>query len=139
MTVQQSNADAVAGFYEAMARGDHSAMALFAEDVEFHMPEVLPHGGTIQGRDALGAYFGEVMGRWDDFRVPLDDLVDGGDRVVALGRFCGRPKANGRYVEIPFARGRPQKRPMATTRSPPSTRSSSAARKSSQRPSTSPK
>ncbi len=33
----------------------------------------------------------------------LDDMVDGGDRVVALGRFCGRPKANGRYVEIPFA------------------------------------
>ena len=34
---------------------------------------------------------------------PLDDLVDGGDRVVALGRFCGRPRASGRYVEIPFA------------------------------------
>jgi ketosteroid isomerase-like protein len=29
--------------------------------------------------------------------------VDGGDRVVALGRFCGRPRANGRYVEVPFA------------------------------------
>ena len=103
MTVQQSNADAVAGFYEAMARGDHSAMALFAEDVEFHMPEVLPHGGAIRGRDNLAAYFGEVLGRWDDFRAALDDLVDGGERVVAIGRFCGRPRANGRYVEIPFA------------------------------------
>jgi ketosteroid isomerase-like protein len=29
--------------------------------------------------------------------------VDGGERVVALGRFCGRPTATGRYVEIPFA------------------------------------
>ena len=103
MAVTSSNADLVAGFYEGMARGDHSVMALFADDVEFCMPEVLPHGGTIHGRDALGAYFGDVMGRWDDFRAPLDDLVDGGDRVVALGRFCGRPKANGRYVEIPFA------------------------------------
>ena len=97
------NAELVRGFYEAMARGDHSAMELFAPDVEFHMPEVLPHGGTIRGREALGAYFGEVLSRWDDFRAELDDIVDGDARVVALGRFCGRPKANGRYVEIPFA------------------------------------
>jgi ketosteroid isomerase-like protein len=98
-----SNAELVRGFYEAMARGDHSAMGLFAPDVEFAMPEILPHGGTIRGLEALGAYFGEVQGRWDDFRAELDDLVDGDARIVALGRFCGRPKVNGRYVEIPFA------------------------------------
>ena len=97
------NAELVRGFYEAVARGDMSAMGLFAPDVEFHMPDVLPHGGTIRGREALGAYFGEVQGRWDDFRAELDDIVDGDARIVALGRFCGRPKANGRYVEIPFA------------------------------------
>jgi len=97
------NAERVRAFYAAAAEGDPAAMDVFADDVEFTMPDVLPHGGVIRGRDALGAYFGEVQGRWDDFRVPLDDLVDGGDRVVALGRFCGRPKANGRYVEIPFA------------------------------------
>jgi len=39
----------------------------------------------------------------EDFRAELDDLVDGGDRVVAMGRFCGRPKVSGRYVEVPFA------------------------------------
>jgi ketosteroid isomerase-like protein len=97
------NAELVRGFYEAVARGDHSAMDVFALDVEFQMPDVLPHGGTIRGREALGAYFGEVQGRWDDFRAELDDIVDGDARVVALGRFCGRPKANGRYVEVPFA------------------------------------
>ena len=97
------NAERVRGFYEAVARGDHSAMEVFAPDVAFQMPEVLPHGGTIHGREALGAYFGEVQARWDDFRAELDDIVDGDARVVALGRFCGRPKANGRYVEIPFA------------------------------------
>ena len=97
------NAELVRGFYEAAARGDHSAMELFAPDVEFHMPDVLPHGGTMHGREALGTYFGEVQGRWDDFRAELDDIVDGDARIVALGRFCGRPKANGRYVEIPFA------------------------------------
>lgn len=97
------NADLVRAFYEAAAAGDPAAMDVFADDVEFTMPEVLPHGGTIRGRAALGAYFGDVQGRWDDFRVELDDMVDGDERVVALGRFCGRPKATGRYVEVPFA------------------------------------
>ncbi len=97
------SAELVRSFYAAAAAGDPAAMEVFAPDVEFRMPDVLPHGGTIQGRDALGSYFAEVQGRWDDFRVELDDLVDGGDRVVALGRFCGRPRANGRYVEVPFA------------------------------------
>jgi ketosteroid isomerase-like protein len=97
------NADLVRGFYAAAAAGDPRAMELFAGDVEFRMPEVLPHGGVIHGREALAGYFGDVRGRWDGFRAELDDLVDGGERVVALGRFCGRPKANGRYVEVPFA------------------------------------
>ena len=97
------NADLVRAFYAAAAAGDPRAMHVFAPDVRFCMPDVLPHGGTIEGREALGAYFGEVQGRWDDFRAELDDLVDGGERVVAMGRFCGRPKANGRYVEVPFA------------------------------------
>lgn len=97
------NADLVRAFYEAAAAGDPAAMDVFADDVEFTMPEVLPNGGTIRGRAALGAYFGDVQGRWDDFRVELDDMVDGDERVVALGRFCGRPKATGRYVEVPFA------------------------------------
>lgn len=78
-------------------------MELFDPGVRFRMPDVLPHGGVIEGRDALGVYFGDVQARWDDFRAELDDLVNGDERVVALGRFCGRPKVNGRYVEIPFA------------------------------------
>jgi ketosteroid isomerase-like protein len=97
------NAELVRGFYAAAAAGDPGAMEIFATDVEFAMPEVLPHGGVIRGRDALGAYFGEVQGRWDDFRAVLDDLVDGDERVVALGRFCGRPTVSGRDTEIPFA------------------------------------
>ncbi len=98
-----ANGERVRSFYERMAQGDFAAMEIFHPEVEFAMPEVLPHGGTIVGRDALAAYFGEVQSRWDDFSANADDFIDGGDRVVALGRFCGRPKANGRYVEIPFA------------------------------------
>ena len=98
-----ANGDLVRGFYERMARGDFGAMEVFHPQVEFVMPEVLPHGGTIAGRDSLGAYFSEVQSRWDGFRADADEFVDGEDRVVALGSFKGTPQASGRYVEIPFA------------------------------------
>ena len=98
-----ANGERVRRFYDQAARGDPDMLDVMDPDVEFVMPEVLPHGGVIRGRQALGAYFGEVMGRWDDFRVVADDVIDGGSRVVAVGRFCGRPKVSGRYVEIPFA------------------------------------
>ena len=86
-----ANGERVRSFYERMAQGDFAAMEIFHPEVEFAMPEVLPHGGTIVGRDALAAYFGEVQSRWDDFSANADEFIDGGDRVVALGRFCGRP------------------------------------------------
>jgi ketosteroid isomerase-like protein len=101
--VMPTSADLVRAFYAAAAAGEPAAMQFFDPDIEFRMPDVLPHGGTIHGVEALGRYFGEVQGRWEDFRAELDDTVDGGDRVVALGRFCGRPRASGRYVEVPFA------------------------------------
>ncbi len=97
------NGERVRAFYEAAGRGDPDALDLMHPDVEFAMPEVLPHGGVIRGRSEVGAYFAEVSGRWDDFRALADDVIDGGERVVAVGRFCGRPKVSGRYVEIPFA------------------------------------
>ena len=39
------NADRVRAFYAAAAEGDPAAMDVFAEDVEFAMPEVLPTAG----------------------------------------------------------------------------------------------
>jgi len=90
-------------FYEMAAGGDPAALEVFHPDAEFAMPESLPHGGTIVGREALAAYFRDVHARREDFRAELDDCVDGGERVVALGRFCGRPRVSGRYVEITFA------------------------------------
>ena len=98
-----ANGERVRRFFEAAGRGEPDALDVFDPDVVFAMPEVLPRGGVIRGRDAVGAYFGEVQGRWDDFRALADDVIDGGERAVAVGRFCGRPKVSGRYVEIPFA------------------------------------
>lgn len=58
-----ANGERVRRFYEKAGRGDPDALDRMDADVEFAMPEVLPHGGVIRGREQVGAYFGQVMGR----------------------------------------------------------------------------
>jgi uncharacterized protein len=101
--MSSDNVEVLRRFYEAANRGDADALAVFAPDAEFHMPEVLPHGGTIRGREAIGSYFAEVHGRWDGFRAEAEEFIAEGDRVVVLGRFLGRPKRTGKDADIPFA------------------------------------
>jgi ketosteroid isomerase-like protein len=97
------NVELLRRFYDAANRGDPEALQIFAPDAEFHMPEVLPHGGTIRGREAIGGYFYEVQQRWDGFRAQAEEFIADGDRVVVLGRFLGRPKATGQDADVPFA------------------------------------
>jgi ketosteroid isomerase-like protein len=40
---------------------------------------------------------------WGDFRPVPDEFVDGGDTIVALGRYSGTYKATGKLFEAPFA------------------------------------
>jgi uncharacterized protein len=101
--MSDDNVERLRRFYEAANAGDPDALAIFAPEAEFHMPEVLPRGGTIRGRDAIGAYFGEVQQRWEGFQAKAEEFIGEGDRVVVLGRFLGRVKATGKDADVPFA------------------------------------
>ena len=42
--------------------------------------------------------FARCVGEWNGFAVAMDDLIDGDDRVVALGRYNGTYKNTGRAM-----------------------------------------
>ncbi len=44
--------------------------------------------------------FARCVGEWDGFGALMTDLIDGGDRVVALGRHVGVFKATGRAMNL---------------------------------------
>jgi uncharacterized protein len=96
---------AVRESYSAFARGDLDAvLALLHDDVEWHQAQGLPHGGLYRGVDEVRRHVFEPLGRewWAEFAARPDELIDGGDEVVVLGRYLGIGKATGRRLDVPF-------------------------------------
>lgn len=89
--MSQSDVDLIRATYEAFGRADMPAvMANFAEDIDWNVPDVLPHGGHARGHEAVGAFFAGLADRWSDFGLEFDDVVDGETAVLARGRAHGQ-------------------------------------------------
>jgi ketosteroid isomerase-like protein len=95
----------VQGAYEAFARGDvPGVLGAVADDVDWSVTEAIPHGGHFEGRDEVGRFFAGIGENWeDDFSVEVDETVDGGDRVVTLGRARGTLRNGGGNAGYGFA------------------------------------
>ncbi len=98
--MSQSREDVISGLYAAFGRGDLPAvLATVDEEIEWHSPENLPHGGDFSGREALGRFFRGIGEHWESLEIALEALLSGGDRVVALARAHGRLRATGEQYE----------------------------------------
>lgn len=91
--------DVVKSHYDANDRGDLGGMlAVLAPDVTWTEMAGFPCAGTYVGPDAvkqnvferLGVEFGGT------YRCVIDELIDGGDTVVALGVYSGTFVATGK-------------------------------------------
>jgi uncharacterized protein len=94
--MSQSAADVVQGIYEAFGRGDIPAiLAALDENIEWRVPENLPHGGDCRGRDGVGRFFQGIGENWDGLVVDIEDTVSGSERVVVLASIHGKLRAAG--------------------------------------------
>ena len=95
------NADIVRGFYGAVEGGDLAGgLALLAPDCSWTEMDGLARGGTYHGPDEVreGVFF-RIGSEWDGFRLTVDEVLDAGDSVVAVGTYAGTCKATGRELE----------------------------------------
>jgi ketosteroid isomerase-like protein len=91
-----ASVDVVRNIYDAFGRGDVPAiLAALGEDIEWHAPENLPHGGEFRGRDAVGRFFAGIGENWQDLTLEIEDLLSGDERVVVLARIRGELRATG--------------------------------------------
>jgi ketosteroid isomerase-like protein len=97
--MSEENVEVVRQALEAWGRGDPKAATdLLDPEVEWTMPSNLPETGTYRGRDEVVRRLEEFLEAWDDLAVTVEELVDAGDRVVALARYSGRGRESG--IEI---------------------------------------
>ncbi len=87
-------ADLVQTAYASFASGDVPAViGVLSERVEWDVSTVLPQGGSWRGRDGAGEFFQGLGAAWADLVLDIEDLVDGGNTIVAIGHAAGRLRA----------------------------------------------
>lgn len=92
----QAPADTIKDIYAAFGRGDIPAiLETIDEDVDWRVPETLPHGGSFTGRDAVGGFFQGIGDTWDGLELDLEEVVGDGDRVLAVAHIHGRLRSTG--------------------------------------------
>lgn len=92
--------EVVRAVYEAFAKGDvPGVLSLFHEKIVWMEAENFPYadGNPYVGPEAvLNGVFARCATEWEGFAVEIDELIDAGETVVALGRYTGTYKATGK-------------------------------------------
>jgi uncharacterized protein len=86
--MSQENVEIVRRCYEAFAE-HRFPTEHFSDEIEWTTSPVLPDAGTYRGRENVRRYFAEWVAGWAEVRNEPTELIDAGDRVVAMvhGRF----------------------------------------------------
>jgi uncharacterized protein len=100
------NAKTVESMYAAFGRGDIPAVIgildpriVWNEAENFVYADHSPYVGV---EAVLTGLFARLGGEWDGFSAVPHEIVDGGETVVALGRYGGVYKATGVKVDAQF-------------------------------------
>jgi ketosteroid isomerase-like protein len=94
--MSNENVEIVRRAFDAWNRGDpEDAIELLDPDIDWRLPPNFPDAEAWHGREAVVQGLSNVTRSWDEFRVDVQELIDAGDRVVALVRFHGRGAITG--------------------------------------------
>ncbi len=105
--MSQENVDLVRGIYDAFAAGDVPAvLAAMSPDMIWNEAENFPLAdrNPYVGHDAIvQGVFVRLAEQWDGFAVEVDEVLDAGDTVVALGHYVGSHRATGKAIRAQLA------------------------------------
>lgn len=104
-TMTGTNVHLVEKLYDAFGRGDVGAvLGAFDPNIEWRSSEGAPYPGTFHGPDAvLQNVFMRIATEWEGFGIEIEELIDGGDQVVMLGRYSGTYRATGKSMSAVVA------------------------------------
>ena len=101
-----SNPQRVRAIYDSFARGDVPAvLGSLDPGIVWYEAESIAYADRNPYRGPQSVLEGVFMrlGRdWNDFRLSIGQVVDGGDTVVALGRYNATNKATGKSLDAQF-------------------------------------
>lgn len=94
--MSQENADTLRRAMEAYNRGDwDAALAEMHPEIEWHAPAIVPDQGVYRGHEGVRSFWSEWEETFADFRIEIEDVIDRGDRAIAMIRPVGTGTASG--------------------------------------------
>jgi uncharacterized protein len=95
----------VKDLYEAFRARDREAiLRLFDPQIEWIQNEGFPGGGRYVGADTvLNEVFRKLRSEWEVWQANVEEWLDAGDTVVALGEYRGTHRFTGKSVKAAFA------------------------------------
>lgn len=97
--MSKENVALVRAIYDAFGAGDvGGVLGRMSPDIVWNEAENFPYadGNPYVGPEAVAnGVFARCATEWDGFAVAIDEILDAGDTVVALGRYHGTYKATG--------------------------------------------
>jgi uncharacterized protein len=98
--MSQENVEIVRRAYDAWnARDFDAAVQVLSPRVEWRMPPNLPEAVRWGSRGEVERGLEAFMESWEELSAEVRELLDAGDRVVALVRFRGRSAVTGLELE----------------------------------------
>lgn len=101
------NLECIQRIYRDFAAGNIEAvLASMSPDIVWREANNFPYADRspyVGPQAVLEGVFVRCATEWDGFSVEVDELLDAGDTIVALGRYRGGYKATGRAQETQIA------------------------------------
>jgi ketosteroid isomerase-like protein len=103
--MSQENLERLRAGVAAFNRRDVEAFeALIADDVEIIPIRAALEGGTAyRGPGAVARWYAAVDESWEDLQVEIEEMRDGADRVLGLGRIRSRGRGSGVAIDVEVA------------------------------------
>ena len=94
----------VRAVYEAVDRGNlEAANSCLHPEIEFHTYVHSPEAGIYRGREAVQKYNEGLFEQFERLRIEVQELIEAGDRVVAMTTQHAVPKGGRQEIEVHVA------------------------------------
>ena len=101
--MSERNVEIVRTVAAAWARGDIDEIERWiAPDAELRPLRAQLEGITYRGHEGLRRLWDDLNTDWDQLELPVEQMRDGGEVVLALGRLTARGRASGVELDVPI-------------------------------------
>jgi ketosteroid isomerase-like protein len=106
--MSQENVDLVRGMYDAFAAGDvPTVLENFDPEIVWNEAENFPYadGNPYVGPQAVvDGVFARLGSEWVYWNLDIEEILDAGDRAIAVGRYRAKNKESGKVLNAQLTR-----------------------------------